>query len=69
MFFQAGQTFLEETFSPKADDLAAGVLVQIMLAAAEYAYEHWLGHRTRATLHQLTRQALELASGHKDWPG
>jgi AcrR family transcriptional regulator len=53
---------------PAADDLAAGVLVQIMLAAAEYAYEHWLSHRTTATLHQLTRQALELASGHQDRP-
>lgn len=53
---------------PAADDLAAGVLVQIMLAAAEYAYEHWLSQRTTATLHQLTRQALELASGHQDRP-
>jgi AcrR family transcriptional regulator len=54
---------------PDTDDLAAGVLVQIMLAAAEYAYEHWLGGRTTATLHQLTRQALDLASHDRPGPG
>jgi AcrR family transcriptional regulator len=51
------------------DDLAAGVLVQVMLAAAEYAYEHWLAGRSALTLHELTRRALVLAAGSQDGPG
>jgi AcrR family transcriptional regulator len=43
-------------------DLAAGVLVQTMLAAAEYAYDYWLGRPPRQTLHQLTRRALDIAA-------
>jgi AcrR family transcriptional regulator len=48
---------------PGPDDLAAGVLVQVMLAAAEYAYEHWLAGRSALTLHELTGRALDLAAG------
>jgi AcrR family transcriptional regulator len=44
-------------------ELAAGVLVQTMLAAAEYAYEYWLSQPAGPGLHQLTQRALELASG------
>jgi AcrR family transcriptional regulator len=43
-------------------DLAAGVLVQTMLAAAEYAYDYWLRRPPRQTLHQLTRRALDIAA-------
>jgi AcrR family transcriptional regulator len=43
-------------------DLAAGVLVQMMLAAAEYAYDYWLRQPPRQTLHQLTRRALDIAA-------
>jgi AcrR family transcriptional regulator len=42
-------------------DLAAGVLVHTMLAAAEYAYSYWLDQPAGPSLHELTRQALRLA--------
>jgi AcrR family transcriptional regulator len=48
---------------PAGSDLAAGVLVQTMLAAAEYAYDYWLRQPADRTLHQLTRQALAIAAG------
>lgn len=44
-------------------DLAAGVLVQTMLAAAEHAYDYWLRRPPGQTLHQLTRRALDIAAG------
>jgi len=39
-------------------DVVPGTLVRTRLAAAEYAYEHWLTHPPRQSLHDLTRQAL-----------
>ena len=44
-------------------DLAAGVLVQTMLAAAEHAYDYWLRRPPGQTLRQLTRRALDIAAG------
>jgi AcrR family transcriptional regulator len=44
------------------DELAAGVLVQTMLAAAEHAYEYWLRQPVDPGLHELTQRALELAA-------
>jgi len=40
--------------------LHAGVLVRATLAAAEFAYEWWLGNEPRETLHRLTERALEV---------
>jgi AcrR family transcriptional regulator len=47
---------------PGGDDLTSGVLVQVMLAAAEYAYQYWLSQPGGPSLHQLTRRALAVAS-------
>ena len=47
---------------PGADDLVSGVLVQVMLAAAEYAYQYWLSQADEQSLHQLTRRALTIAA-------
>lgn len=44
-------------------DLRPGVLVQVMLAAAEHAYDRWLNGRPSASLHQLTDEALTCAVG------
>lgn len=44
-------------------DVGPGALVRARLAAAEYAYEHWLTHDHARTLHQLTREALSAAGG------
>jgi AcrR family transcriptional regulator len=46
---------------PGADELTPGVLVQVMLAAAEYAYQYWLSQPAAQSLHELTRRALDLA--------
>lgn len=43
-------------------DLRAGVLVRASLAAAEYAYEWWLGHDEAESLHVLTARALGLVT-------
>lgn len=40
------------------DDIRPGTLVRTRLAAAEFAYEHWLTHEPARTLHELTREAL-----------
>jgi AcrR family transcriptional regulator len=42
-----------------ARSLRAGVLVRTVLAAADYAYEWWLTHEPRQSLHRLTEQALD----------
>jgi AcrR family transcriptional regulator len=39
--------------------LRAGALVRATLAAADYAYEWWLTHEPRQSLHRLTEQALD----------
>jgi AcrR family transcriptional regulator len=39
--------------------LRAGVLVRSILAAADYAYEWWLTHEPKQSLHRLTEQALD----------
>jgi AcrR family transcriptional regulator len=44
-------------------ELEAGVLVHMMLAAAEYAYGCWLDQPASPGLHELTRQALQVAAG------
>jgi AcrR family transcriptional regulator len=48
---------------PGEPQLAAGVLVHTMLAAAEYAYGCWLDQPAGPSLHELTGQALQLAAG------
>ena len=48
---------------PAPDELTAGVLVHVMLAAAEYAYQYWLSQPDAQSLHQLTRWALGVAAG------
>jgi AcrR family transcriptional regulator len=45
-----------------ADELTPGVLVQVMLAAAEYAYQYWLSQPAALSLHRLTRRALDIAA-------
>lgn len=47
---------------PAADELTPGVLVHVMLAAAEYAYQYWLSQPDAQSLHQLTRRALDVAA-------
>ncbi|MBJ7358888.1 TetR family transcriptional regulator [Nocardioides sp.] len=47
---------------PSSPDLAAGVLVRSMVAAAEYAYEWWLTHDRSEPLHVLTERALDQVS-------
>lgn len=42
------------------DDVRPGALVRTRLAAAEHAYEHWLARPSSRTLHELTREALEV---------
>jgi AcrR family transcriptional regulator len=42
-----------------SSELAAGVLVRSMVAAAEYAYEWWLTHDRTEPLHVLTERALD----------
>lgn len=44
-------------------DLRPGVLVQVMLAAAEHAYDRWLAG-SPASLHELTAEALTVAGAH-----
>jgi AcrR family transcriptional regulator len=39
--------------------LRSGALVRATLAAADYAYEWWLTHEPRQSLHRLTEQALD----------
>jgi AcrR family transcriptional regulator len=51
-----------------APDLAAGVLVRSLVAAAEYAYEWWLTHDSTEPLHVLTERALRQVTdgvGHR----
>jgi AcrR family transcriptional regulator len=43
----------------RSSGLRAGVLVRAILAAADYAYEWWLTHEPRQSLHRLTEQALD----------
>jgi AcrR family transcriptional regulator len=43
-------------------ELRAGVLVRATLAAAEYAYEWWLVHEPRTSLHRLTERALDVVA-------
>jgi AcrR family transcriptional regulator len=51
------------TVSDRAtDELTPGVLVHVMLAAAEYAYQYWLSQPAAQSLHQLTRRALDVAA-------
>lgn len=40
-------------------ELRAGVLVRASVAAVEYAYEWWLSHDNRKSLHMLTERALK----------
>jgi AcrR family transcriptional regulator len=47
---------------PEQTELEAGVLVHMMLAAAEYAYGSWLDLPEGPSLHDLTRHALRLAA-------
>lgn len=42
-------------------DLCPGVLVHVVLAAAEHAYQRWLDGPSTAALHQLTADALACA--------
>jgi AcrR family transcriptional regulator len=44
-----------------ATDLQPGVLVQVMLAAAEHAYERWLDGTSPGPLHDVTAEALTCA--------
>jgi AcrR family transcriptional regulator len=48
--------------TPGPAGLRAGVLVRATLAAAEYAYEWWLGHQSTRSLHRLTQQALDVVA-------
>lgn len=41
------------------DDVRPGALVASRLAAAEHAYEHWMRSAAPASLHRLTREALD----------
>lgn len=45
-----------------AAGIRAGVLVRAALAAVEYAYEWWLTHDQKDSLHTLTEQALQLVT-------
>jgi AcrR family transcriptional regulator len=47
---------------PAPDELTPGVLVHVMLAAAEYAYQYWLSQPDVQSLHLLTRRALDVAA-------
>lgn len=51
-----------DRLGPSSPDLAAGVLVRSMVAAAEYAYEWWLSHDRAEPLHVLTERALDQVS-------
>jgi AcrR family transcriptional regulator len=53
---------------PQRPELEAGVVVSMMLAAAEYAYSCWLDRPAGPGLYELTSQALRLAAG-PDGPG
>jgi AcrR family transcriptional regulator len=48
------------------DELAAGVVVHSVLAAAEYAYDYWLSQPTKRTLRDLTREALQIVSSQPE---
>jgi hypothetical protein len=54
---------LRLTESGTSGELRAGVLVRAAVAAVEYAYEWWLEHDQRKSLHALTDQALRLVLG------
>jgi AcrR family transcriptional regulator len=47
-------------------DLRAGVLVQVMLAAAEHAYDRWLHGTSRGPRHAITAEALSCAGALVD---
>jgi AcrR family transcriptional regulator len=47
-------------------DLRPGVLVQVMLAAAEHAYERWLNGTSTGPLHEITAEALVCAGAIAD---
>ena len=51
------------TKSGTSAELRAGMLVRAAVAAVEYAYEWWLEHDQRESLHALTDQALQLVLG------
>ena len=53
---------------PRRPELEAGVLVHMMLAAAEYAYGCWLDQPDGPSLHDLTWQALRLAVAPDELP-
>jgi AcrR family transcriptional regulator len=58
---RADQSRAAQSGPEPGSELEAGVLVHMMLAAAEYAYGRWLDQPAGPSLHELTRQALELA--------
>lgn len=45
-----------------AVDVRPGALVRTRMAAAEHAYEHWLTRPVTRSLHELTREALDVTS-------
>lgn len=52
-----------------AQDLRPGVLVRVMFAAAEHAFELWLDGGSHTPLHELTAEVLVCAGGVVPEPG
>ncbi len=57
---------LAPTRMKTTDELAAGVVVNSVLAAAEYAYDYWLSQPTNRTLRDLTHEALQILSNQPE---